>query len=607
MNKGLMRLLAGGLLGLVLGVGAEASSGAQVLGQVRLEGGLPVVGAVVVVFDVQDLRRGVLAVGTTDAAGEFALSLASTSSARRGFGRTSASSVESLSSTGLGLAQTPMGFRLGPNYPNPFNPATVIPYQLATGGYVRLEVFNLLGQRVATLVDGEQAAGAHTAVWTATDGVGRAVSAGVYVYRLMVDGQQQTGRMVLVDGGAGVRPYVGNNARYSLQARPTAMPSGTYGLVVWGEGLVPYLDADFRVGEGSVVVEMAAVGSGRGKVVQTEEPRLLGDVDRDGRITFFDAVLVMLYVLNPSVPLPVESEISLGNVDADGHITVGDAWLIATYLTDPSDPVLAGAAGIGQPIDFGGTTGERWTFPLPVQRGYDPMSMEFVWIGPGVFQMGSPNSERSDCDWCEHEGPLHVVEISRGFWLGRYEVTQGEWESVMGSNPSRHTGDARRPVEQVSWYDVHKFIGRLNDAAGDSLYRLPTEAEWEYACRAGTQTRWSLGDEDGDDESLLGNYAWYDGNNSPNGTKAVSDKLPNRWGLYDMHGNVWEWVQDWYDDGYYNSSPRVDPPGPDTGNGRVVRGGYFSYSAHGVRSAIRNNTSLGARSHVVGVRLLRIR
>ena len=195
---------------------------------------MPVVGAEVVVFDVQDLRRGVLAVGTTDAAGAFALSLASTRlrqaqssrSARWGFDRTSASSVESLSSTGLGPAQTPVGFRLGPNYPNPFNPATVIPYQLATGGYVRLEVFNLLGQRVATLVDGEQQAGAHTAVWTATDEVGRAVSAGVYVYRLMVDGQQQTGRMVLVDGGGGLRQDFGKLSRAAQPSESSRRPEG---------------------------------------------------------------------------------------------------------------------------------------------------------------------------------------------------------------------------------------------------------------------------------------------------------------------------------------------------------------------------------------------
>ena len=244
--------------------------------------------------------------------------------------------------------------------------------------------------------------------------------------------------------------------------------------------------------------------------------------------------------------------------------------------------------------------------------------MEFVWIEPGVFQMGSPESEiswlvdwcvdlgleRNDCvDWSGAEGPLHEVEISRGFWLGTYEVTQGEWESVMGNNPSYNKGDARRPVDSVSWYDVHEFIGKLNAAAGDSLYRLPSEAEWEYACRAGTSTRWSFGD----DEDQLEDYAWYNGNNDPWGTKAVGGKLANGWGLYDMHGNVWEWVQDWYGGNYYNSSPRVDPRGPTSGSGRVIRGGYFHDSAQSVRSAGRSNPSPDARSGIIGVRLVRIR
>ena len=228
--------------------------------------------------------------------------------------------------------------------------------------------------------------------------------------------------------------------------------------------------------------------------------------------------------------------------------------------------------------------------------------MAFVWIGPGVFQMGSPESEEGrDSD----EGPLHEVELSRGFWLGKYEVTQGGWEAVMGDNPSYFEGDARRPVERVSWYDVHEFIGRLNAAAGDSLYRLPSEAEWEYACRAGTSTRWSFGD----DEGRLGDYAWYDGNNDPWGTKAVGGKLPNPWGLYDMHGNVYEWVQDRfsYDYDYYKSSPRVDPPGPTSGSFRVFRGGIFASYARGVRSAARDRVSPGYRDSRIGVRLLRIR
>ena len=592
MNKGLMRLWAVGLLGLVVGVGASSSSRGQVLGQVRLESGLPVVGAQVLVVDLGDLRRGVLVAGTTDEAGEFALALG-----------------------GLRQAQPPVGFRLGPNYPNPFNPSTVIPYELATGGYVRLEVFNLLGQRVAMLVDGEQQAGAHRAVWMATDGVGRAVSAGVYLYRLRVDGQQQVGRMVLVDGGAGlgrasassVESLSPRRSQSTLRAEPvearTEAGDASYGLVVLGEGLVPYLDVDFRVGSGPVGIEMAVVNPGRGKVVQTDDQLLLGDVDKDGRITFFDAVLVMLYVFNPSVPLPVESEMSLGDVDGDGLVTVGDAWLIATYLTDPFDPVLAGATGIGQPRDLGDmVVGETRAFSLPVQKGYDPIAMEFVWIPPGVFQMGSPKSEEYRQG---DEGPLHEVEISKGFWLGKYEVTQGEWEAVRGRNPSEHTGDARRPVDSVSWYDVHEFIGRLNDAAGDSLYRLPSEAEWEYACRAGTQTRWSLGDDDGDDESLLYKYAFY-GAYGASRTQAVGGELPNGWRLYDMHGNVWEWVQDWYGESYYNDSPRVDPPGPTSGSYRVGRGGSFNYAAWLVRSASRSYSSPGDRYGSIGVRLVRI-
>ena len=361
MKKGCIRLWLVGLVGLVLGVGAEASSRAQVLGQVRLEG-LPVGGAQVLLFDLADLRRGVVAQATTDGAGAFALAWG-----------------------GLRPAQTPMGFVLGANYPNPFNPATVIPYELAAASQVRLEVFNLLGQRVATLVDGAQAAGAHRAVWNATDAAGKAVSAGVYVYRLTVDGVSQTGRMVLVDGGAGFDKLSprgnGSSLRAELvEARPVEASDSAYGLVVLGPGLVPYMDVDVRLGAGPLAIELAAVGLGRGKVVQTEQ-RLLGDVDRDGRITYFDAMLVMLYALNPLVPLPVEGAILLGDVDADGRVTVIDAWLIATYLVAPSDPMLPN--GIGQPLeplDPGRTVGEERSFPLPGE-----VRMEFVWIEPERF------------------------------------------------------------------------------------------------------------------------------------------------------------------------------------------------------------------------------
>ena len=228
-------------------------------------------------------------------------------------------------------------------------------------------------------------------------------------------------------------------------------------------------------------------------------------------------------------------------------------------------------------------------------------SMEFVWIRPGSFKMGSPSSERG-CDdesrHCQDEGPVHKVEISQGFWLGKYEVTQGQWKAVMGRNPSEFQGDDQRPVERVSWRDVHAFIGWLNDAAGDSLYRLPSEAEWEYACRAGSSGRWA--------GRRLGDYAWYR-KNSGYGTQAVGGKSPNRWGLHDMHGNVAEWVQDWYDEGYYASSSRVDPRGPASGSYRVLRGGHFISSAQYVRSALRYHTSPSNNDGHFGVRLVKIR
>jgi len=223
-------------------------------------------------------------------------------------------------------------------------------------------------------------------------------------------------------------------------------------------------------------------------------------------------------------------------------------------------------------------------------------TMEFAWIEPGTFTMGSPESEPGRDD---DEGPLHEVTISRGFWLGKYEVTQAQWEGVMESNPSKNLG-ANLPVEQISWHSVQSFIRRLNEAAGDSLYRLPSEAEWEYAARAGTTTRWSFGD----DENQLDDYAWYGGNNSPWGTKAVGSKRMNPWGLYDMHGNVYEWVQDWY--GGYSSASSVDPAGAAAGSYRVIRSGFFARLARFVRSALRDGGDPSDQYDNVGVRLLKM-
>jgi len=231
-------------------------------------------------------------------------------------------------------------------------------------------------------------------------------------------------------------------------------------------------------------------------------------------------------------------------------------------------------------------------------------TMEMVWIEPGTFTMGAPDTEPERRD---DGGPQHEVTITRGFYLGKYELTQGQWESVMGAEPwsgeSLVRDNLNHPAVYISWNDVQDFIAKLNDAEGSEVYRLPTEAEWEYTCRAGTTTRWSFGD----DEGQLGNYAWYKDNACDIGecyAHAVGTKLPNPWELYDMHGNVQEWCEDWYDADYYGVSPSVDPAGPGTSSGRVARGGRFVDGARSPRSASRGWLFPDDRS-LAGARLLR--
>jgi len=208
------------------------------------------------------------------------------------------------------------------------------------------------------------------------------------------------------------------------------------------------------------------------------------------------------------------------------------------------------------------------------------IGMEMVLIPAGVFDMGSPPSEEGrDSD----EGPVHRVKISEPFYIGKYEVTQEQWEEVMGSNPSDFDdcgGDC--PVEDVSWYDVQEFINKLNQMEVTDKYHLPTEAEWEYAARAGTQTAYSFGD----DASKLGEYAWYD-DNSNGKTHPVGQKKPNPWGLYDVHGNVWEWVQDRYHKNY-DGAPTDGSAWESGGSLRVGRGGGSYHFARYCRSANRN-------------------
>ena len=197
-----------------------------------------------------------------------------------------------------------------------------------------------------------------------------------------------------------------------------------------------------------------------------------------------------------------------------------------------------------------------------VRRQRLPASaMEFVRIPPGEFMMGCSTSD-NECD--DDEKPAHQVTITKGFLIGRYEVTAGQWKAVMGKEPPNFKADFL-PAQFVSWNEAQEFIRRLNQRNDGYLYRLPTEAEWEYTCRAGTK---------GDYPDNLEWLAWYEAN-SGHRPHQIGEKHPNDWGVYDMNGNLEEWCQDWYDKDYYSHSPGTDPQGPATGTERVIRGGSF--------------------------------
>jgi formylglycine-generating enzyme required for sulfatase activity len=187
------------------------------------------------------------------------------------------------------------------------------------------------------------------------------------------------------------------------------------------------------------------------------------------------------------------------------------------------------------------------------------------------------------------------VTISRRFELGKYEVTHCPWVKVMANNPSYFKGDDRLPVEQVSWNDAQAFIAKLNTPNDGYRYRLPTEAEWEFAARGGTAGPY-YGDPDG--------IAWYD-SNSGNKTHTVGQKRPNGYSLYDMLGNVWEWCSDWYGDSYYDGSPAADPKGPSSGQSRVLRGGSWNNNSRYARVSVRLWGNPGYGSLSIGFRVCR--
>jgi formylglycine-generating enzyme required for sulfatase activity len=226
---------------------------------------------------------------------------------------------------------------------------------------------------------------------------------------------------------------------------------------------------------------------------------------------------------------------------------------------------------------------------------HDKTVLEMVFIPAGEFMMGSPEGEKGRR---VDEGPVHRVRITKPFYLAKHETTQALWMQVMGENPSK-LQSAKSPVEQVSWDDCQKFLARLNQMVQSSGFRLPTEAEWEYACRAGSGTAYCFGDEDGE----FGEYAWYV-ENSDTTTHEVGQKKPNAWGLHDTHGNMWEWCQSWY--GKYDSpAGKVveNPPGPRGGDARVIRGGSWYCPPGLCRSAMRGRFPTDVRCMDLGCRV----
>ena len=292
---------------IVIGVASWLPAGAEPLfeGRVRMHSGKPASGAQVMLFDLPGLRQ--LAAATTDEAGWFALS------------------------ADAGASALPERFHLGQNYPNPFNPSTIIPYRLPVSTHVRLEVFNLLGQQVATLVDGDRPAGSHTVRWDGTDAAGRAVGAGVYLYRLTGDGMRAANRMVLIDGQRGIPAP--NAPSGSMPEDDGAIEAGSpvHGLTVSGGGLVTCVDPAFRIPAGTGPVDLL-VEEAIPPPAKVSASGLSGDVDNNGRVDIVDALLVALYILDSSIVIPNNGDISRGDANNDGRVDSTDLWLILTQV-----------------------------------------------------------------------------------------------------------------------------------------------------------------------------------------------------------------------------------------------------------------------------------
>jgi formylglycine-generating enzyme required for sulfatase activity len=316
-------------------------------------------------------------------------------------------------------------------------------------------------------------------------------------------------------------------------------------------------------------------------------------------------------------------------IDPDGiHVLIDAAPLRVLELTPFAFAALLANQSRGVPGADIQATADIWAFPTSADRRkalISSIGLKLVRIEPGSFLMGTtkeqidqllrlfPDSKR---EWFDAEQPQHPVKITRPFFLGTHPVTQGQYKAIMGSTPSHFKGSDDLPVENVSWLDAVSFCNKMSEKdkrtpfyringtdvadVGGNGYRLPTEAEWEYACRAGMAGLFPWGDDIG----KQGEHVWFS-DNSDSKTHPVGQKRPNAWGLYDMLGNVWEWCADWYDEKYYASSPSVavDPPGPPKASSRVRRGGSWDYFAGDCRPAYRYRDAPENRDYDLGFRV----
>ncbi len=281
----------------------------------------------------------------------------------------------------------------------------------------------------------------------------------------------------------------------------------------------------------------------------------------------------------------VDVDLGQGNISgAELHLTELEALTIAW-------PTLFDSAKLDQVRT---TLEQKKSGPLPGQNFTEPETgMEMIWVPGGEFSMGDTFGDGED-----HEKPVHQVVLD-GFWIGKYPVTQGQYQRITGQNPAHFQKGDGYPVEQVSWEDTQDFIRQLRAESGKD-FRLPTEAEWEYAARSGgRQERYAGGDD-------LDNLGWHFENNGgfDGSTQPVGRKAANGLGLYDMSGNVCEWCWDWHAEDYYSSSPRANPTGPSSGSNRVFRGGGWRYNPRGVRAANRSRLGPGNRDNLLGFRLV---